>query len=280
MNYFDCNKNNCDFDCRRRQDCEHNTIICTNCAVGPTGPIGPTGPQGVQGIQGVPGNPGATGATGATGVTGPTGTTGVTGPTGATGVTGVTGPTGATGVTGPTGPTGATGASETIIPIASGDPVTLTTNVVDAEGVPSFVGFGSAVAGNQALTESIDMSMISNYAFSMPTDGTIDRLTAFFSTSIPSDLTNTEVTISARLYISETPNNTFTEIPGTILNLTPTLTGNVPVNSIVTGSLTDLNIPVSAGSRLLFVIAASSTGDIFQNSIIGYVSGGIGIIVE
>ena len=178
MNYFDCNKNNCDFDCRRRQDCEHNTIICTNCAVGPTGPIGPTGPQGVQGIQGVPGNPGATGATGATGVTGPTG---------------------ATGVTGPTGPTGATGASETIIPIASGDPVTLTTNVVDAEGVPSFVGFGSAVAGNQALTESIDMSMISNYAFSMPTDGTIDRLTAFFSTSIPSDLTNTEVTISARL---------------------------------------------------------------------------------
>ena len=283
-------------------------------ATGATGAQGPQGPQGLMGITGATGVTGPTGATGATGVTGPTGTgvtgatgptgaTGVTGPTGATGVTGatgITGPTGATGtgITGPTGPTGATGAtgatgptgatgatgpagttpiSAAVVPFASGEPVTLTTNNENTEGVPSFVGFGGSSAGNQSLQPTLDMALIDNHAFSIPRNSIIESLTAFFSTTIPTDLTNTFVTISARLYKSDTPDNNFEEIPGTLITLTPSITGQVPVNTVVRGTLSNLNIPVTTETRLLFVFSARSEGERFQNSIIGYASGGLGL---
>ena len=266
---------------------------------GPTGPQGPQGVQGVmgatgiqgpQGIQGDRGNTGATGPTGptgATGPTGPTGATGATGPagTGATGITGATGVTGATGATGATGigitgATGATGAdaiANAIIPFSSGEPITLTTNNENTDGVPSFIGFGGSFAGTTALQPSINMALINNHSFSMPRDGVIDSLTAYFSTTIPTDLTNTNVTISARLYSSTTPNNTFDEVPGTLVTLTPTLSGNVPIGTIAKATINNLNIPIAAETRLLLVFAAKSVGDRFQNSIIGYASGGLGI---
>ncbi len=250
-------------------------------ATGATGPIGPTG-IGVTGATGVTGPTGPTGVTGATGATGPIGPTGI-GVTGATGVTGPTGPTGVTGPTGPTGPTGATGpagvtpVSAAVIPYASGQPITLTTNNENVEGVPSFVGFGGSSAGNQSLQPTIDMALIDNHAFSMPRNSIIESLTAFFSTTIPTDLTNTFVTISARLYRADTPDNNFEEIPGTLITLTPSMTGQVPTNTIVRGTISNLNIPVTTETRLLLVFSARSTGERFQNSIIGYASGGLGL---
>lgn len=259
-------------------------------ATGATGPTGPTGATGATGPAGT-GATGITGATGATGVTGATGATGATGigitgstgATGATGATGVTGATGATGVTGTTGVTGATGATgadaiaNAIIPFSSGEPITLTTNNENTDGVPSFIGFGGSFAGTTALQPSINMALINNHSFSMPRDGVIDSLTAYFSTTIPTDLTNTNVTISARLYSSTTPNNTFDEVPGTLVTLTPTLSGNVPIGTIAKATISNLNIPIAAETRLLLVFAAKSVGDRFQNSIIGYASGGLGI---
>jgi len=248
------------------QTCQ--TFTCCPGQVGPTGPIGPTGPMGPQGPigsngpQGIQGVPGATGPQGIQGPTGPMGAvgpqgpqgpiglTGATGPTGATGVTGPTGATGATGATGPTGATGATGPAGTtpisaaVVPFASGEPVTLTTNNENTEGVPSFVGFGGSSAGNQSLQPTLDMALIDNHAFSVPRNSIIESLTAFFSTTIPTDLTNTFVTISARLYRSDTPNNIFEEVPGTLITLTPSMTGQVPINTIVRGTLNNLNIPV------------------------------------
>lgn len=305
MNNFDLNNsNNCNCkncNCNHRPDCDHSTIVCTKCITGPTGATGatgatgPTGPQGIQGLQGVQGPQGVTGPQGlqgiqgATGPQGPEGIQGVTGATGATGAQGPQGPqglmgiTGATGVTGPTGATGATGPAGTtpisaaVVPFASGEPVTLTTNNENTEGVPSFVGFGGSSAGNQSLQPTLDMALIDNHAFSVPRNSIIESLTAFFSTTIPTDLTNTFVTISARLYRSDTPNNIFEEVPGTLITLTPSMTGQVPINTIVRGTLNNLNIPVTTETRLLFVFSARSEGERFQNSIIGYASGGLGL---
>lgn len=259
-------------------------------ATGPTGPTGATGATGATGpagtgatgITGATGATGATGPTGATGIsitgpTGPTGATGTTGATGATGVTGLTGATGATGVTGATGATGADAISNAIIPFSSGEPITLTTNNENVDGVPSFIGFGGSFAGTMALQPSINMALINNHSFSMPRDGKIDSLTAYFSTTIPTDLTNTNVTISARLYSSSTPDNVFNEVPNTTVTLTPNLTGNVPIGTIVKATISNLNIPITTETRILLVFAAKSIGDRFQNSIIGYASGGLGI---
>ena len=274
---------------------------------GATGATGSTGPQGIQGLQGLQGNTGATGATGVTGPTGiagntgptgntgatgptgstgstgptgntgPTGPTGVTGATGPTGVTGATGPTGVTGTTGPTGATGATPLANAIIPLSSGTPVSMTTNNEGVDGVPSFIGFGSSDIGAEALKTTINITELANHAFSMPRDGVITSLSAFFSTSQQINLTGTNVTINARLYSSSTPSNVFTEIPGTLITLTSALTGIVNEGFISRGIITGLAIPVTAETRLMVVFTSKSTGERFQNTIVGYASAGIGI---
>lgn len=233
----------------------------------PTGQTGATGPTGVTGTTGATGPTGATGSTGATGATGPAGTAGATGATGATGVSGATGPTGATGIT---------PEMNTIVPFSSGGPITLTTNDVGVNGVPSFIGFGAAAAGNVSLEPTIDMSTIDMFSFIMPRDGVIKSIAAYFTTTIPNDLTNTTVTISARLYKAES-DNTFSEIPGTTVTLSPALTGDVEIGNISKGLIDNLSIPVSAGTRLLLVFSASAVGERYQNSLIGLASGGIGI---
>lgn len=280
---------------------------------GPTGPtggpaVGPTGATGAQGIAGATGLTGATGAgaTGATGVAGPTGATGsigVTGPTGAgaTGATGVAGPAGATGatgsigVTGPTGagatgatgvagPTGATGldGSGPIIPFASGLPVSLTTILGGVVGTVSLVGFGNMAPGVSILGGIIDLTgaggTLLNFSFSMPRAGTITAITAYFSTTAALLLAGTTVTITAQLWSSPTPNNSFAPIPGAVVTLAPGLTGILPLGTISNGITTGLTIPVTAQTRLLLVFSATATGLSLVNTVIGYASAGVSMV--
>lgn len=238
------------------------------------------------GVTGATGSTGATGETGATGPTGPTGLDGATGSTGATGDIGPTGPTGITGATGPTGVTGATGAtgasgSTSIIPLSSGIPISLTTIAAGLAGIPAFIGFGSSAPGLTVLGSSIDLTnpsgTLSNFAFSMPRAGTITSLSAYFSTTAALSLLGSTITIRAQLYVSNTPNNVFTPIPGAIVNLSPALSGTISIGTISSGITTGLSIPVTAGSRLLMVYSAQASGLSLINTVVGYASAGIEI---
>lgn len=251
---YDCL--NCHNDNIRNSCCSCNPCICQK------GPIGPNGPQVVQGIRGIQG---------------PTGNTGTTGATGSTGSQGVQGLQGLQGNTGSTGATGATPIANAIIPLSSGKPISMTTNNEGVDGVPSFIGFGSSDIGVEALKPTINITELANHAFSMPRDGVITSLSAFFSTSQQINLTGTNATINARLYSSSTPSNVFTEIPRTLITLTPALTGIVNEGSISRGILTGLAIPITAETRLMVVFTSKSTGEKFQNTIVGYASAGIGI---
>ncbi|WP_051624296.1 exosporium glycoprotein BclB-related protein [Clostridium akagii] len=264
-------------------------------ATGPTGAdgiIGPTGPTGPTGITGSTGPVGATGPTGADGVTGPTGPVGATGPTGTNGITGptgpvgATGPTGANGITGPTGPVGATGptganGAGAIIPYSSGLPVLLTTIVGGLVGLPGFVGFGSSAQGIAVLGATIDLTgaggTLLNFAFSVPRDGTITSIAAYFSTTAALSLVGTTITVNAQLYSSTTPNNTFVPIAGTLVTLSPSITGIVAIGAISNGILTGLSIPVSAQTRLLMVFSTTATGLALINTVAGYASAGVTI---
>lgn len=200
--------------------------------------------------------------------------TGITGATGPTGPTGVTSPTGVTGPTGPTGPTGL-GA---IIPAASGNPITLTTTQIDTDGVPAFIGFGASAPGKDIIAQTIDITTLPNMAFSVPRSGTISSLVAYFSISDTIDLTDATATIGARIYRSTTPNNSFVQIAETVIDLSPSISGIVPQGTILTGSVTNLNIPISLGERLLIVFTARASGASFNNNILGYASAGISIV--
>ena len=143
------------------------------------------------------------------GITGPTGPTGATGDSGPEGIIGVTGVTGATGVTGVTGLSGASA----IIPFASGGPVALTTIAGGLVGNVSGIGFGSN-ATYSLTAGDINLAGLSNMSFSVPRNGTITDITAYFSTSAALALVGSTVTITAQVYESATPNDTFIPVAG------------------------------------------------------------------
>ncbi|QTM99580.1 bclB domain-containing protein [Sediminibacillus dalangtanensis] len=224
------------------------------------------------------------GPTGPTGPTGATGPTGPIGPTGATGPTGPIGPTGATGPTGPTGPAGVTGApgAGAIIPYASGTPVVLTTVLGGLVGTTSLVGFGSSNTGVELLgTGQIDITGAGgtalNFAFSVPREGTITSIDAYFSTTASVDLIG-DITINAQLYRSPDPaTNIFDPIPETLVTLTPDITAPITIGEISRGSLDGLNVPVTEGDRLLLVFSATASGIELAGTVAGYASAGVAI---
>ncbi|MEK5057014.1 spore surface glycoprotein BclB [Paenibacillus sp. FSL H7-0326] len=259
-------------------------------AAGATGVTGATGSAGATGATGDTGSAGATGATGDTGSAGATGVTGATGSAGATGVTGATGSAGATGATGDTGSAGATGVtgatgaagSGAIIPYASGLPVALTTVLGGLLNTSSLVGFGNSATGISVNGGIIDLTgaagTLLNFAFSASRAGTINSLAAYFSTTAGLSLVGSTVTITAQLFRSTTPDNTFTAVPGALVTLAPPLTGVLALGTISSGLTTGLSIPVAANDRLLMVFSASVTAGIdVATTIAGYASAGLTI---
>ncbi|SPY15990.1 collagen triple helix repeat protein [Paenibacillus polymyxa] len=244
-------------------------------AVGPAGPTGPTGADGLPGAVGAIGPAGPTGPTGADGLPGTVGTAGLAGATGATGVGGATGATGVTGVTGATG-------SGAIIPFASGGPAILTTIAGGLVGTTSLIGFGSSATGISLVGGIIDLTgtlvgPVINFAFSVPRGGVITSIAGYFSTTAALTLLGSSVSITAQLFSSPTPNNTFIAVPGATVTLTPPLTDIVALGTTSSGIATGLAIPVTAQTRLLMVFSATATGISLVNTVVGYASAGVTI---
>lgn len=233
---------------------------------GATGPTGPTGPTG------------ATGATGVAGATGVTGATGATGPTGATGITGATGTTGTTGATGVAGATGLDGTGESsIIPYASDPSLILTTIAGGLQGLGSTIGFAATTNSISSTGGIINATNRNSNAFSMPKDGLLTSVSAYFSLLSPLALVGSTVTINAQVYVSTAPNNIFTLLPGASVTLAPAFTGVLPIGTAASGIVTGLAIPLTVETRVLILFGATATGLSLINSVSGNASAGIGI---
>ncbi len=125
----------------------------------------------------------------------------------------------------------------------------------------------------------IDTTASSGMAFSMPRDGTITSIAAYYSVAVAAALVGSTVEITAQLYSSPTPNDSFAPIAGTEVALAPTLSGLVTVGTTTSGELTGLSIPVTAGTRILYVMSAQVVDGIDIATILtGMAGGGIGIV--
>jgi BclB C-terminal domain-containing protein len=180
-----------------------------------------------------------------------------------------------------TGATGATGAGA-IIPFASGVPVTPTTVLGGLLNTSSVIGFGNSASGVSVMGGIIDLTGAPgtnlDFAFSAPRNGTITSLSAYFSTTTGLSLIGSTITLTAQLYQSTAPNNSFTAVPGATVTLAPALTGILAMGAISSGTTTGLNIPVTAGTRLILVITPTVTaGNDSAAVIAGYASGGLSI---
>lgn len=154
----------------------------------------------------------------------------------------------------------------------------MTTVLGGTVGTTTLVGFGSSVTGVSVGVGIIDTTTISNMSFSMPRDGTITSLAAYFSTTVALSLVGSTVTLTAQLYQSTAPDNQFSPVVGATVVLSPTLTGAVGIGSISSGLTTALNIAVAAGTRLLLVFEADVTAGIdLATTITGFASAGLTI---
>ena len=144
-------------------------------------------------------------------------------------------------------------------------------------GVPAVIGFGSSSAA-LIVGGLINTIGLTNVSFSMPRDGTITSIAAYFSVGAAVALVGSQVTISAQLYSSTGPNDSFAPIAGASVALSPPLTGLVSIGDNVSGITTGLSIPVTAQTRLLMVFSAAVTGGIDIAAIVsGFASAGLAI---
>jgi BclB C-terminal domain-containing protein len=154
---------------------------------------------------------------------------------------------------------------------------TLTTVLGGLAGTQALIGFG---ANDIAVLVGglIDTTGLTNLAFSMPRDGTITDVAAYFSVGAAVALVGSTVTITAQLYSSTTPDDSFAPVAGALVTLAPPLTGLVAIGDTSDGLITGLSIPVTAGTRLMLVFSASVTAGIDIATIVtGFASGGVGI---
>nr|WP_232436808.1 exosporium glycoprotein BclB-related protein [Paenibacillus senegalimassiliensis] len=167
------------------------------------------------------------------------------------------------------------------MPFASGTPVAPTTLVGGLAGLPAVVGFGNSGLLPNVLGATIDLTgaagLLTNFSWSMPRDGAITSISAYFSVTAGLSLGLGSVIITAQLYQSTTPNNIFSPVAGGLVTLPP-LTGLISIGTVISGNSGPLNIPVTEGTRLLLVVSAGSTGLAIASTTAGYVSGGVNII--
>ncbi|GGC97843.1 hypothetical protein GCM10007216_30780 [Thalassobacillus devorans] len=202
------------------------------------------------------------------------------GPQGETGDIGPQGPQGEPGPQGEQGPQGLPG-SIAIIPYASGTtPAELTTLGDGLIGTSSLVGFGDSVSGVEAIEGQINLENVGglpNFAFSVPRDGEITSIAAFFSTTAGLNLIGSTATVTAELYIAPQNSNIFSPT-GASVTLSPSFSGIININDTSSGINDTLSFPVTAGERLLMVFSVEITDGIpLAVTLTGAASAGVSI---
>lgn len=235
------------------------------------------GPEGSEGLPGPVGPRGPAGPAGPRGLTGPQGPIGPEGAQGSSGPQGDPGPQGEPGPPGPPGPASSGGGA--IIPFASGSaPLKLTTMLGGPVSQVAALSFGHGMelyASHGFIDTQSGASALGSYAFSVPRDGVLTSISGFATIAQPLTLVGSSVGIKAAVYISRTPDNFFERIPNGEVLLTPSLTGVLSSGTSVSG-VTDLNIPVTAGSRVMLVFQAEVIAGIdVATNFLAHFSGGI-----
>jgi BclB C-terminal domain-containing protein len=172
--------------------------------------------------------------------------------------------------------------ASSIVTYASNLPVTLTTIAGGLAGTGALIGFGSSVSSITVSGATIDLTggtgVSMNFGFTAPRNGTLKSISAFFSTAAGLSLTGTTVTIKAQLYKSNSiGSNIFSPVAGTLVTLSPGLTGILSAGTTSTGILSGLSIEVTAQSRYILVYSSAAAGLSLITTTVGYASAGLSI---
>jgi BclB C-terminal domain-containing protein len=141
-------------------------------------------------------------------------------------------------------------------------------------GLPGLVGFGDSAQALTILGSTIDITGLTNFAFSAARNGTITSLAAYLSATAALALLS-PMTYTVQIYSSATPNEVFSPVSGAAVELT--ISNAVVIGDTFNDIVTGLSIPVTAQTRLLLVASATGGGLLTGGSIVGSLSAGLGI---
>jgi BclB C-terminal domain-containing protein len=146
-------------------------------------------------------------------------------------------------------------------------------------GLPAFVGFGTAAPGISVLGNTIDLSAagLLDYAFSVPQNGIINAISASFTVTAAVSISLGAATVQVQLYSAPATSEIFTLVPGATLTLAPSIT-IAAIGEVLSGIITGINVPITAGTQLLLVVSASNSSPLAIASVItGSLSAGVSI---
>ena len=167
-------------------------------------------------------------------------------------------------------------ATGSIIPFSSGvTPVVLATLLGGVVGVPSLIGFGTAIPGVAILGNQIDLSGLITEAFSVPRAGNITAISASFTSTLGVTLLGS-TTVQATVFQAPAGSSIFTATTATV-NLAPPFTGVLVGGETAFATATVGPIPVAAGDRLLMVYTIATEGITVAQVLTGTASAGITI---
>lgn len=118
-------------------------------------------------------------------------------------------------------------------------------------------GFAKIVSGTPAATINLT-SDNANTPVDVTQTGTIETIASHATVTAQESLNTAQVTLRLRLYIAASGSNTF-NYTGTEYSYTPTLTGTVAENTLLTLNQTGVGEAVTEGDRLLFVLVADDS---------------------
>jgi BclB C-terminal domain-containing protein len=108
----------------------------------------------------------------------------------------------------------------------------------------------------------------------VPKSATITDLTLYFTNTAALNLLNTNIQVTGRIFVSTTPNNSFSQL-GPDFNIDIPLTGVLEIGGIRSQSYHGLSLVVPEKTRLVLVVSATASGLSLVNTVVGYVSAGV-----
>ncbi|GMB10595.1 MAG: hypothetical protein NkDv07_0425 [Candidatus Improbicoccus devescovinae] len=138
----------------------------------------------------------------------------------------------------------------------------------------ALIGFGNS-ASSITLGSIIDLTSISDFAFVMPRNGTLDSISISFSVLTALSLVSSSIVVSLGIYTASIGSNSFTLISS--INL-PALSDTVTIGTIISQSASSLGISLTIGEKILIGVSATASGLSLVNFVSGYVSAGLNIV--
>lgn len=162
--------------------------------------------------------------------------------------------------------------------LASNSAISMTTIAGGLVGNIATVGACGSAGSLTLVGGLLNLASANNLSFAMPRDGYITAINYTFSLSAAVNFIATTVTVTAQLFTANANSNSFSALTGSDVNMSPTLSGSVAIGTVSTGSLSNLNLYLARGKRVLLVVYITASGINLINTVNGYLSGGVNIV--